>query len=166
MTPAVPIELNITSSAKCLPVVRGAVEKMANVEGFGEMDSHALTLAIDEALANVIEHGYEGKDDQPISITLLPVKSADGRPGISVTVRDKGRQVSPEKIKGRPLDEVRPGGLGVHIIKSVMDEVEYSCPPDGGMLLSMVKYVGGDTSAAFGGEPKEGQAGGLAQKGE
>lgn len=166
MSQSVPIELNITSSTKCLPVVRGAIEKMAKVEGFGEMDSHALMLAIDEALANVIEHGYEGKDDQPIAITLMSVKAGDGRAGIAVTVRDKGRQVDPGKIKGRPLDEVRPGGLGVHIIKSVMDEVEYSCPPDGGMLLRMIKYIGGAASAAFGSAPEEGQAEGLAQKGE
>ena len=38
------------------------------------------------------------------------------------------------------MEDVRPGGLGVHIIRSVMDEVEYSCPLDGGMQLRMVKY--------------------------
>ena len=58
-----------------------------------------------------------------------------------MAVRDRGRQVDPTTIKSRDLAEVRPGGLGVHIIQSVMDEYNYSCPPDGGMLLEMKKYV-------------------------
>jgi len=135
------VSLNITSSTKSLPVVRSAVERMAEMEGFCQGDAHALMLAIDEALANVIHHGYDGQPDQPIVITLKTSHSPDGRAGIEVTVRDKGKQVDPSTIQGRPLDEVRPGGLGVHIIRSVMDRCEYSCPPDGGMLLKMVKYV-------------------------
>ncbi len=144
------VELNITSNARSLPVVRGAVEKMARLEGFGEMDAHALMLAIDEALANVIKHGYDGDPNQPITITLEPVRSADGRSGISVMVRDQGRQVDPETIRSRELTDIRPGGLGVHIIQSVMDEYDYSCPPDGGMLLKMVKYIGPSPVAAAG----------------
>lgn len=135
------VELNITSNARCLPIVRSAVEKMASMEGFPSDDAHELTLAIDEALANVIKHGYDGQPDQPISISLEPVRSADGRAGLSVSVRDKGRQVDPSTIKSRDLAEVRPGGLGVHIIQSVMDEYNYSCPPDGGMLLEMKKFA-------------------------
>ncbi len=133
--------MTITSNARSLPIVRSAVEKMASLEGFAADDAHELTLAIDEALANVIKHGYNGQPDQPISISLEPVRSADGRAGLSVAVRDRGRQVDPTTIKSRDLAEVRPGGLGVHIIQSVMDEYNYSCPPDGGMLLEMKKYV-------------------------
>ncbi len=135
------VELNIKSNSRSLPVVRGAVEQMAAMEGFTDDEAHGLILAIDEALANVIQHGYHGREDQPIAITLMPVTSEEGLLGIAVEVRDEGRQVAPETICGRPLDEVRPGGLGVHIIQSVMDEYEYSCPPEGGMRLRMVKYV-------------------------
>jgi len=141
MTGESKVELNITSNAKSLPVVRGAVERMATMEGFGDEDAHRLILAIDEALANVIKHGYEGQPDKPITVALSTVKAEDGRPGIMVEVRDKGRQVDPETIQGRSLDDIRPGGLGVHIIQSVMDEYRYSCPPEGGMLLVMAKYV-------------------------
>ncbi len=146
MTEDSTVELNITSNAKSLPIVRSAAERMAQMEGFGDADSHALILAIDEALANVIKHGYEGQPDQPITLTLASVTSPEGRRGISVAVRDKGRQVDPKTIKSRELDDVRPGGLGVHIIQTVMDEYDYSCPPDGGMLLRMVKFVGSEPS--------------------
>jgi len=122
---------------------------MAALEGFSGDDTHELTLAIDEALANVIKHGYQSRDDQPIELTLKSVRTPEGTPGLSIVVRDYGRQVDPTTIHGRDLNEVRPGGLGVHIIQTVMDEVEYSCPSGGGMQLRMVKYVGSrDASSA------------------
>ena len=100
------VELNIASNPESLPEVRTAAEQMARQEGFGDADAHRLVLAIDEALANVIKHGYEGRPDQPITITLEKAKSAEGRVGIAVTVRDQGRQVDPKTIKGRPLDDI------------------------------------------------------------
>ena len=135
------VELTITSDPGCLPVVRSAVAQMAHIEGFDESDAHALTWAVDEALSNVIKHGYDGRSGNPISISLCPVRAGDGRSGISVNIRDQGRQVDPSCIKSRNLDEIRPGGLGVHIIKTVMDDYAYSCHPDGGMQLTMVKYT-------------------------
>jgi len=136
------VQMRITSEAKCLPAARMTAEQMAKREGFAEEDAHGLALAIDEALANVIKHGYQGRPDQPIEITFSSVRGGDGRRGIAVTVRDRGRQVDPQKIRGRALDDIRPGGLGVHIIRTVMDECEYSCPAEGGMMLRMVKYAG------------------------
>lgn len=121
--------------------MRGAVEQLAASEGFSTTEAHGLVLAIDEALANVIKHGYGGLADQPITITLSGIRTDQGRRGIAIEVRDKGRQVDPQSICGRDLDDVRPGGLGVHIIRAVMDEAEYSCPSDGGMCLRMVKFV-------------------------
>jgi len=136
-----PISLNIMSSPRSLPVVRAAVEQMAAMEGFSKKDCHGLVLAIDEALANVIKHGYGNRHDQPITISMEPQTAPDGRCGISVVVRDRGKQVDPSAISGRDLDDVRPGGLGVHLIKALMDEAEYSCPAEGGMMLRMVKYA-------------------------
>lgn len=144
------VVVNIESNARSLPVVRGAVEQMAAAEGFDVNETHGLVLAIDEALANVIKHGYGGRTDQPIKITLTVVKSENGRKGISIEVRDYGQQVDPASICGRDLDDVRPGGLGVHIIRAVMDECEYSCPPEGGMCLRMVKFVSSENSGEAG----------------
>lgn len=135
------VELTITSDPRSLAVVRGAVSRMAETEGFSSEDAQQITLAIDEALANVIKHGYGGQPDQPIHIKLEATRDAAGRAGLSICVRDFGKQIDPALIKSRDLEDVRPGGLGVHIIRSVMDDVEFTCPRDGGMLLRMVKYV-------------------------
>ena len=52
-----------------------------------------------------------------------------------------GRQVDPATIKSRDLDDIRPGGLGVHIIGSVMDQVEYQKAPEAGMMVRMTKLI-------------------------
>ena len=160
------VKLSIASHPKSLPVVRSAAERMAKMEGFSEQDANELALAIDEALANVIKHGYSGQPDKPIDITLSVLRSSTGDPGLCIVVRDNGRQVDPDTIQSRDLDDLRPGGLGVHIIKTVMDEVEYSCPPDGGMQLRMVKYVSRADDSSSEGErgtsqtdPKDGDHG-------
>jgi anti-sigma regulatory factor (Ser/Thr protein kinase) len=140
VSPARHVELTITSHAGSLAVVRSTLSRMAQLEGFAPEVVDRITLALDEALANVIKHGYQGSPDQPIHITLEGIKGSDGRRGLQISVRDHGKQVDPTTIRGRELSDVRPGGLGVHIMRSIMDSVEYSRPPDGGMLLRMVKY--------------------------
>ncbi|MEE8170966.1 MAG: ATP-binding protein [Phycisphaerae bacterium] len=135
------VRMDVASSPKALPVVRAAVGRVAEAEGFSENEVQSIVWAIDEALANVIRHGYENRNDQRIFLTLEPARAPDGRTGLRASIRDHGRQVEPGKIKGRDLDDVRPGGLGVHVIRSVMDDVAYSCPSDGGMLLRMTKYL-------------------------
>lgn len=135
-----PIQLRFTSTPRSLPVVRAAVERLALEIGFNATDAHSVSWAVDEALTNVIRHGYRHALDQPIDVSLEPGCRDDGVAGLRITIRDAGRQVDPCTIKGRPLTEIRPGGLGVHVIQSVMDEVEYSCPAEGGMMLRMVKH--------------------------
>ena len=56
-------------------------------------------------------------------------------------IRDFGKQVDPDCIKSRDLDDVKPGGLGVHLIKSIMDEVKYRRHEEGGMELRMSKFI-------------------------
>lgn len=59
-----------------------------------------------------------------------------------VLIRDFAAPVDVDRIKSRELDDVRPGGLGVHFIREVMDEMEYLPPPDGqGNLLRLRKAI-------------------------
>ena len=115
---------------------------MAESVGMNEQDSDSLILAVDEALTNVIQHGYGGACEQQIIIKLRQITSDQKEPtGLEVIIRDFGQQVDPKAINGRDLDNIRPGGLGTHIIRSVMDKVEYTPQPQGGMQLHMIKYV-------------------------
>ncbi len=60
---------------------------------------------------------------------------------LEITIRDFGKQVDPKSIEGRDLDEVEPGGVGVHIMQSIMDETEFKQAEDCGMRLRMIKFI-------------------------
>jgi anti-sigma regulatory factor (Ser/Thr protein kinase) len=112
--------------------------------GFDGAQSSQVVLAVDEALANVMKHGYQGRDDGRIFIRIAPFQDSAARrgPGVRIVIEDEARQVGLDKIKSRDLDDVRPGGLGVHIIQRVMDEARYEHREGGvGMRLTLVKHV-------------------------
>ena len=145
------IEIRICANPAYLSVARSAIRKAATIAGLSEEDVDGVTLALDEALANVIQHSYGGPCGEPIIVRLtkLPPDAHKGE-ALEIVVRDFGKQVDPATIRSRDLDDIRPGGLGVHIIQSVMDEVEYSCPLDGGMYLRMTKYLSSVSEAKTG----------------
>ena len=137
------VRLVIRSCPSHLPIVRAATEKMCDLVGFDERTAGRVVLSVDEALTNVIRHAYGGADDRPIEIEMAPLPGPEP-PGLRIVLRDYGPAVDPEDIRPRDLDDVRPGGLGVHIMRHCMDEVEYAEAPGGGTLLTMIKRVGDD----------------------
>jgi anti-sigma regulatory factor (Ser/Thr protein kinase) len=142
MTPLVnrPVQLRISSLPAHLPVVRVAIEKMCELLGFDAEAAGGIVLSVDEALTNIIRHAYDGAGDKPIEIELAA--TGEGRPtGLKISLRDYGRAVDPSQIKSRDLADVRPGGLGVHIMNECMDQVEYRKAPGGGTLLTMTKNL-------------------------
>lgn len=137
----IPIEIRIDSDPQFLCVVRSAVEKAAATFGLPQPDCDRLVLAVDEALTNIIRHGYRGQADQPIWITLSPALHM-GRPGVEVTIDDETKDVDLNAIKARNLDHVRPGGLGVSIIQQSVDECAYqSRNGSQGVRLTLRKFA-------------------------
>jgi len=130
------IEIKIPSEARFLKIIRAAVKHICETMGFIEEDVNNITLAVDEACSNIIKHAYCGPTDQPIHITC---NLYDDR--LEVLLRDFGKKVNIKNIKPRKLDDVRPGGLGVHLIKTVMDIVRYDNSFDQGNQLQLVKYL-------------------------
>lgn len=158
------MRLEMLSQPRFLAAARSMVLHFAQRLGFPDSSCGQISLAVDEALCNVINHGYERKADGRIWINLWAI-DGDARPGIRVIIEDRAKQVDPAIIKPRNLDEIRPGGLGVHIIREVMDEARYEKREGGGMRLTMVKHVpdepaesGGDEgdACATGGKSKSG----------
>lgn len=134
-----PLEMAITSDPVQLASVRDAGEALALRIGFSPQVAGRIALALDEALTNVIKHGYGGQRGRPINIRLDRIEQG-GRTGIRVLIRDECAPVDPSVIKGRDLDDIRPGGLGVHLMRTIMDHVDYT-PRERGMSLEMVKYL-------------------------
>lgn len=158
-TPEVRIEMR--SNPLYLSGAREMLAAVARRLGFSEEACGQIALAVDEALCNVIRHGYDRESDRPIWISLWPVGPMQ-QPGgkdctteaLRIIIEDEARQVDPMTIKSRNLDDVRPGGLGVHIIRAVMDDVIYEKRDPAGMRLTMVKKrtdsAGGGATAQAG----------------
>ncbi len=134
------VELMILSQSRYACVVRSAVEAFVERLGFDDESCGEVVLAVDEAITNVIRHGYGGEADRPIRVAMSPLKQAD-RDGVKIEITDECEPVDPAAIRGRDLDDVRPGGLGTNIIGQIMDQVDHQ-PLDGGrgMRLTMHKF--------------------------
>lgn len=137
------LKLELHSDPEMLCVVRGAVQQLAEVAGLPEAECRSVTLAVDEALTNIIRHAYRGQRGRPIQLSCRYLgPAAPGRPQarLEFVLVDRGRGVDPAELRGRPLDEVRPGGLGTHFIREIMDEIEYERRGDCNWLR-LVKYL-------------------------
>jgi serine/threonine-protein kinase RsbW len=135
--------LYLPSNPESLCLVRATLERATEVLAFSEADSRAIVRSVDEALANVIRHAYRGRGGLPIEVScsrLLEAKDSRAPKGIEILVKDSGVAVDPKKLKSRSLEEVRPGGLGIHFMKQSMDVVEFY-RKTGKNLLRMVKYL-------------------------
>lgn len=128
------VELTVPSDPKYMKLVRGLVSAAAEVVGFGRGDVNRLCLAVDEACTNVIRHAYGGDHKQRIEVHLAMHPDR-----LEVKLRDYGRQADPSEIKARDLADIRPGGLGVHFIREIMDEVVYDTNREVGTELRMTK---------------------------
>jgi anti-sigma regulatory factor (Ser/Thr protein kinase) len=129
------------SDPRYLGVVRGAVERFASLVGFDEEECRWITLAVHEALTNVIRHAYHSRHDQPVEI-----RCTERDAGLEVLLVDRGTGVKPEQMSGRDLADVRPGGLGLHMIREIMNEVTYT-PHGDRNELRMFKRIGSKTTA-------------------
>jgi sigma-B regulation protein RsbU (phosphoserine phosphatase) len=118
--------LTITSEARNCKQARHFIEAWALAAGFPDLERGRIVLAADEAVTNVIRHTYGGECTQPIT---LSAEIADGF--LHLRLRDFGPPVDPEKLKGRELEDIKPGGLGIHLLCSVFTVVEHIPLPDG-----------------------------------
>jgi anti-sigma regulatory factor (Ser/Thr protein kinase) len=140
------VRLEIRSDPVYLSGARQLVASIAQRLGFDEMACSQIALAVDEALCNVIRHGYDRATDRPIWLSLWPMNEDGHDRGVRIVIEDEAKQVDPTFIKGRALDDIRPGGLGVHIIREVMDEVDYEPRGEKGMKLTLFKKFTTETS--------------------
>ena len=130
------IDISIPAKPEFLKIIRAAVSSICEVRGFCKDDLNNVILAVDESCSNIIKHAYGGPTDKPIQVKINICHEK-----FEIYLRDFGRKADHKKIKPRKLDDVRPGGLGVHFIKSVMDDVIYDNSFDIGNQLKLVKKI-------------------------
>jgi len=126
-----------------LCVVRSALMRLTEEQGFAPAECRGLTRAVDEALANIIRHAYGGRTGQPIELLCRRTEDRTGsgqRAGLEILLIDHGASADRKKFCGRSLDDVRPGGLGMHFIQHAVDVMEFTSKADTNQLR-LVKYL-------------------------
>lgn len=127
------VELRIPSRAEWVGVARLAVAGIASRLQFSIEDIEDLKLAVAEACTNCIQHA-SGSQAVRISCAIHPDK-------IVVTVQDSGKGFSGRGLVPQELGEPKVGGLGVFLIRSLMDDVDYELNPESGTKLTMTKFL-------------------------
>jgi len=118
--------LEITSCASNCKQARHFIESWALTAGFPDLERGRIVLAADEAVTNVIRHTYQGVTDRPI---ILSGEISEGL--FHLRLRDYGPPVDLANLKGRALEDIKPGGLGLHLLQAVFTVVEHRALPDG-----------------------------------
>jgi serine/threonine-protein kinase RsbW len=122
-----------------LAVFRAFVQASCAAHGVDEDVVWALQLAVDEAAANVIQHGYEGLNPGSISLELRISPRQ-----VNVRLTDYGHPFEPDSAPApdvdAPLEARAPGGFGLFFIYSTMDAVDYTTSEEGN-ILSLTKTL-------------------------
>ncbi|HOO17506.1 MAG TPA: ATP-binding protein [Phycisphaerae bacterium] len=132
------LELELPSDPRFLAEVRRPLRDWSLQHRWTAQQAAKIALAVDEAITNIIRHAYKCDPNNRILLTVRAIRKPSE--GVEIRLRDFGQFCNPEQIQGRALEDIRPGGLGVHIIRAMMDFVEYAPAPGGGTLLIMRKF--------------------------
>lgn len=116
--------INFPARFEFLDEVRNHVAREARAAGFGEKAVYAIQLAADEAASNIIEHAYAGRADAQFELSCDFQKDR-----LIITFYDQGKPFDVSKVK-KPdlkadLSERKIGGLGIFLMRKLMDEVHY-----------------------------------------
>ncbi|HUF36939.1 MAG TPA: ATP-binding protein [Anaerolineales bacterium] len=121
-----------------LEAISRFVKQAAEDAGLDEMQIYSVELAVDEACSNIIEHAYgaEGVGEIHCACIIEP-------DGLTIVIKDKGTPFNPDAVPDvnttQPLEERRPGGAGVFLMRKVMDAVRYEFTADGNVLTMKKK---------------------------
>jgi serine/threonine-protein kinase RsbW len=123
------ITLTVPGDVRVLALVRRAVESVAQLAGLSKKAAYESVLAVSEACANVIEHGYDSQPGHSLSVACRPTEQ-----GLEVRIRDQGKPFDLSAVPHLPPDALREGGRGVFLIRQLMDEVSSSSDAAGNEL--------------------------------
>ena len=121
-------------------MIREFVSNIGMQAGLDARDVGKLELAVDEACANVMEHAYG-----PDTIKDVVIRATFDADELRIDVEDTGRGFDPTAVKSEELDKLvaarKSGGLGMRLIKTLMDEVRYEIEPGLKNELHMMKRI-------------------------
>lgn len=134
--------VQFTAKFEFLDEIREFVGEIAREGGFNDKEVYNIQLATDEAASNIIEHAYDGVSDGLLEISC-GVKGAS----ITIILVDHGESFDPSDVPApdlkADLSERKIGGLGIFLMRKLMDEVHYEAEPKKNRnTLTMIKRKG------------------------
>jgi anti-sigma regulatory factor (Ser/Thr protein kinase) len=127
-------KIEFASHPANLSSVRNLVRQFAVDLRLPDGEVELIVLGVDEACANIIRHVYQHQETRLIGLCCEEMES-----GLRFRLRDYGENGrEPAEWCGRPLEAVQPGGLGLHLIRSAFDKVDYR-PKRKGMELVLTR---------------------------
>jgi len=133
-------KLKIPSVTENLQMIREFVLKIAAKTGFNEETQEQIALAVDEACTNVIKHAHHHDARR-----LMDIQIQTDANKMKITITDKGRGFDITKLKDPDVEkfikESKHGGLGIYLIKTLMDEVDYDFNPGVKNQVQLTKYL-------------------------
>ena len=129
------LKLVVPSDPRFLSIARNVVSEVSAICGLPEDECQGVTLALDEAVANVIRHAYKNRHDQEIELDCQANAER-----IVFRLLDAGEPPDLARICGQPLNDVSLSGRGTHLMRAIMDEMSYQ-KTSGRNELILVKYL-------------------------
>jgi len=121
--------------------IREFVGEAASQVGFSDKEIYSIQLAADEASSNIIEHAYAGMKGG-----VLEIECSIFEGGLKIVMSDRGKSFNPSSVPEpnvkADLSERKIGGLGLYLMRKLMDEVTYESSDEMGNKLTMIKRVG------------------------
>ncbi|GAA0864893.1 anti-sigma B factor RsbW [Paraclostridium tenue] len=127
------IKMEVTANPEYVSIIRLTVSGLANKVGFSLDDIEDIKVAVSEACTNAIKHSLD--DKFLVQFTILDN-------GLAIEVQDKGKGYDVDSLQEPDLANPKEGGLGLFIIKTLMDEVNTVSNTDEGTTIKMTKYLG------------------------
>jgi serine/threonine-protein kinase RsbW len=114
------LKLQFSSHTANLAFMRRQVRQFLDGYPFSERERMLIVLGVDEACTNIIRHAYKLRDDQPIALSMEGLRKC-----VRMRLRDYGAQVPVHQMRGRDHGIVGPGGLGLRLMKTAFDRIDY-----------------------------------------
>lgn len=131
------VERQFLAKPDQLTGLRAVLRERLTAEGCGRALIDQLVVAVNEACMNIIQHAYAGDENGKFRMEIIRSDEE-----LIVRLIDFAPSIDKSTVKSRDLDDVRPGGLGVHFINTLMDEVEFLDNGSGiGNILQMKKRI-------------------------
>ena len=128
------MEVKLPNSLAAVARLHAAVDDFCQLRAIHPDIVFKIDLALEEVFTNIVRHGYEDSRPHEIAIRLQ-----SGRDRVRITIEDDGRHFNPLLAQAvdvnAALSERRIGGLGIHLVRRLMDQVRYQRRPGGNRLI-------------------------------